>query len=76
MCYNYFNGVGGISFDAPLPLLYESAKKLTSTSRSYQLLIDAPADHLSTLVHLRGWLCIQYVYVALLRNFTEINFTK
>ena len=35
--------MGGISFDAPLPLLYESAKKLTSTSRSYQLVIDAPA---------------------------------
>ena len=29
-----------------------------------------------TLVYLGGWLCIQYVYVALLRNFTEINFTK
>ena len=44
MCYNYFNGEGGISFDAPFPLLYESAKKLTSTSRSYQLLIDAHAE--------------------------------
>ena len=30
----------------------------------------------NTLVKLGGWLCIQYVYVALLRNFTEINFTK
>ena len=29
-----------------------------------------------TLVHLRGCLCIQYVYVALLRNFTEIIFTE
>ena len=35
-----------------------------------------PITPTHTLVKLGGWLCIQYVYVALLRNFTEINFTK
>ena len=53
--------MGGISFDAPFPLLYESAKKLTSTSRSYQLLIDAPAESLlscSNLVRLSDKFCL------------------
>ena len=49
MCYNDFNGVRGISIDAPFPLVSESAKKLTSTSRSFQLVIDATADQICTI---------------------------
>ena len=41
-----------------------------------QIFIIATLQSTRALVHLGGCLCIQYVYVALLRNFTEINFTK
>ena len=62
--------MGGISFDAPLPLLYESAKKLTSTSRSYQLVIDAPAD--INVTEGRSIVCRIMVYnISLASNNTQ-----